>query len=61
MKLRKPKSSDENGFVELYGTECVDIIVKTKKNEYICACDSLMDECSHIKEFKKLEEAGKID
>lgn len=32
--------------------------VKTDKGEYLCNCDSLMDECEHIIEFKKEENKG---
>ena len=60
MELKKPLGCSDCNYVQIYATECKYNVIKNNKNEYICCCPSLLDECRHIKEFKKKELEGEI-
>jgi hypothetical protein len=65
MEVRRPCGCDEKHYVQLYaqvldGFGNTYHVVKNNKDEYICTCPSLLDECDHIEEFKREEANGNI-
>ena len=59
MNVKKP-SYEVNNIVLYAATEDGFHIVKTEDGEYICTCNSTLDECEHIIEFKREEANGNI-